>query len=111
MPIQKGLKPPKRTYTIDSATCENDSVYIIHANNKAYTVSPHAATRMVQRFIAEAMVIETLENGTVTEQAQGSDLYEHQLYDDILEAFIVVRIVVDEETRTIVTVIDDTEED
>jgi len=86
-------------------------VYIIHANNKAYTVSPHAAMRMVQRFIVEEMIIETLQNGTVIEQAQGNDLYEHQIYDDTLEAFIVVHVVVDEETRTIVTVIDDTEED
>ena len=96
---------------MDSAAYENDSVYIIHANNKAYTVSPHAAMRMVQRFIPEEMIIEALENGTVTEQAHGSDLYERQIYDDALEAVIVVRVVVDEETGTIVTVIDDTEED
>jgi hypothetical protein len=67
--------------------------------------------RMVQRFIPEEMVIETLKNGTVTEQVQGTDLYEHQIYDDTLEAIIIVRVVVDEESRTIVTVIDNTGED
>ena len=83
--------------------------YIIRANNKNYTVSVHAAKRMVQRFIPEEMVIETLENGTIMEQAHGTDLYEHSIFDPTLEDMIIVRVIVDETTRTIVSVIDDNE--
>jgi hypothetical protein len=85
--------------------------FIIRANNKDYTVSDHAARRMMQRYISETMMIETLENGTMTEQPHGADLYEHQIYDETLEAMVIVRVVVNEEARTIVSVIDSTEQD
>lgn len=82
--------------------------FIIRANNKDYLVSDHAAQRMLQRFITEEMIVETLENGTLIEQSQGTDLYEHQIYDDILESVIIVLVIVDEIAQIIVTVIDDT---
>lgn len=83
--------------------------FIIRANNKDYTVGDHAARRMIERFIPEEMVVETLENGTMTEQPHGTDLYECEIYDTTLEAVVIVRVVVDEETKIIVSVIDDTE--
>lgn len=85
--------------------------FIIHANNKDYMVSDHAAKRMRERFISEELIIETLENGTVFTQAHGIDLYEHEIYDIYLEAMIIVRVAVDEENRVIVSVIDDTDLD
>jgi hypothetical protein len=85
--------------------------FIIHANNKDYTVGIHAARRMRERFIPEDMVIETLESGTVVEQPHGTDLYERQIYDETLETSVIVRVIVDEKNRTIVSVIDDTEEE
>jgi uncharacterized protein DUF4258 len=80
--------------------------FILRANNKDYTVSDHAARRMLERFISEEIVIETLENGALIEQEQGNDAYEHQIYDETLEDIIIVRVVVDEENGQIVTVID-----
>jgi hypothetical protein len=82
--------------------------FIIRANNKDYIVSSHAAERMMQRFITEEMVIQTLENGTLTQQARGTDLYEHQIFDETLEEYVIVRVAVDEEAHLIVTVIDHT---
>jgi hypothetical protein len=83
--------------------------YTIRANNKDYTVSDHAARRMRERYIPEEMVVEALENGVWVAQPHHTDLYEHEIYDDILDTMIIVRVVVDEKTRTIVSVIDDTE--
>jgi len=85
--------------------------FLIRANNKDYTVGDHAARRMRERFILEEMVISTLENGAMTEQSHGTDLYEHQVYDEILEAIVIVRVVVDESNRIIVSVIDETDVD
>jgi hypothetical protein len=82
--------------------------YVLRANGKDYEVTAHAARRMVQRAIPEAMVIETVEQGTVTEQPHGTDLYEHQIYDTTLDEMVIVRVVVDEENRRIISVIDDT---
>jgi hypothetical protein len=84
-------------------------VYIIRANNKTYTVSPHAAMRMLQRYISEEMLVEALENGAIIEQEHGIDVYETRLFDEVLEQTVIVQVAVDEETETIVSVIDDTE--
>lgn len=85
--------------------------YIIKANNKDYVVSPHAAMRMLQRGIPESLVILTLENGTITEQSHGTDLFEYSVYDDTWEETITIQVVVDENNQIIVTVIDQTQED
>lgn len=85
--------------------------YIITANNKDYLVSPHAATRMLQRGISEALVILTLENGTITEQPHGTDLFEYSVYDEMWEETITIQVVVDENNQIIVTVINPTEEE
>ncbi|MBC8170067.1 MAG: DUF4258 domain-containing protein [Anaerolineae bacterium] len=85
--------------------------FIIRANHKDYTVTYHAAQRMLERYISEEMIIDTLENGELIEQAHGIDLYKLPIYEDILEAMVIVRIAVEETSRTIVSVIDDTGED
>jgi hypothetical protein len=85
--------------------------YTIHANQKDYEVTPHAANRMLERGITEEMVINTLENGEITEQEHGTDLYEYQSYDLEWDDIVIVRVVVDEEDQIIVTVIDVTDED
>ena len=64
--------------------------YIIRASNKDYIVSPHAAARMLQRGISEALVILTLENGTISEQPHGTDLFEYSVYDDTWEETITI---------------------
>lgn len=74
------------------------------ANRKTYTVSDHAAERMIQRFISEPMIVETLEHGAVIEQEHGIDLYEHQIDDG--DEWLIIQVAVDEEKRVIVTVID-----
>jgi len=56
--------------------------YTIVANNKTYTVDPHAAQRMLQRGISEEWVIETLESRAVTTQPNGRDCYELQKWVD-----------------------------
>ncbi|MDX2139256.1 MAG: DUF4258 domain-containing protein [Chloroflexota bacterium] len=80
--------------------------YIIHANNKDYIVTYHAAKRMFQRFIDEQLVIETLEQGDLIEQSHGTDLYEYAI--DIGDKVLILQVTVDEQERTIVSVIDDT---
>jgi len=65
---------------------------------------------MLERFISDELVIKTLENGHITEQPHGRDLYEHQIYDQILEIMVIVQVVVEEDVRIIVSVIDDTSE-
>lgn len=81
--------------------------YTIYANNKAYTVIDHAARRMLERFISEEMIIETLERGALIEQPHGTDLYEHQIYDEYAEDIRIIRVAVDEVTKEIKSVIDD----
>ena len=83
--------------------------FSIHVNKRNYTVSDHAAQRMLERFIPEELVIATLANGTITKQPHGTDQYEHQIYDEILEGIVIVRVIVNEKTRTIISVIDSTE--
>lgn len=83
--------------------------FIIQANNKAYTVTDHAALRMLQRYISEALVVQTLEKGSIMEQPHGTDLYEYETFDETLEAVIVIQVVVNEDEKTIVSVIDNTE--
>lgn len=83
--------------------------YVLRANNKDYTVSDHARHRMIERSIPEEMIIATLENGSLIEQPHGNDRYEYQLYDADLEDIILVQVIVDEASRTIVTVMDVTE--
>ena len=85
--------------------------YIIRASNKDYLVSPHAAARMLQRGITEAQIIQTLENGTITEQEHGTDLFEYSVYDEAWQETITLQVVVDENNQIIVTVIQTTEED
>ncbi len=85
--------------------------YVIRANNKSYEVLPHAARRMVQRYILEETVIAALEKGTVIEQPHGTDLYEYGYYDSDLEDVVIIRVVVDEFNLAIVSVIDDTDFD
>lgn len=63
---------------------------------------------MLERGIPEEWVVETLQNGSVRTQSHGRDRYEHQIYDDIIEAMILVTVVVDEADRIIITVIDET---
>ena len=82
--------------------------YEIRANNKIYTVDPHAAQRMLQRGISEAWVIETLEYGDVTTQANGRDRYELQKWDDAWEETVIIQVIVEEQKLLIVIVIDDT---
>ncbi|HEX2619703.1 MAG TPA: DUF4258 domain-containing protein [Phototrophicaceae bacterium] len=82
--------------------------FVIHASHKAYTVSYHAARRMMQRYISEDMVIATLENGALNHQPQGLDVYRYLIDDDLLETTVMVRVVVNESTRMIVSVIDET---
>jgi hypothetical protein len=82
--------------------------YTIIANNKVYTVDPHAAQRMLQRGISEAWVIETLEQGDVTTQPNGRDRYELQKWDDEWEETVIIQVIVEEQNLLIVTVIDDT---
>jgi hypothetical protein len=69
--------------------------YTIIANGKAYTVSLHAANRMLQRGITEVMVVATLENGTIRVQERDTDLYEYQWFDASLQDYIIVQVVVD----------------
>ena len=83
--------------------------YQITANNKEYTVSYHAAQRMLQRFISEEMMIITLEHGTLIEQTHGIDLYEYEYNDD--SEIRVIRVTVDEDARVIVTVIEESQTD
>lgn len=78
----------------------------LKANRKTYTVSDHAAERMVQRLITETMIIETLEQGAFVEQAHGIDLYEHQIDDG--DEWLIIQAAVDEENQVIVTIIDET---
>jgi len=85
--------------------------YIIRASNKDYIVSPHAAARMLQRGISEALVILTLENGTISEQPHGTDLFEYSVYDDTWEETITIQVIVDENDQIIVTVIGQTQEE
>ncbi|MCL4249081.1 MAG: DUF4258 domain-containing protein [Anaerolineae bacterium] len=83
--------------------------YILRANNKDYTVSYHALQRMIERSIPEEMIIAALENGSLIEQPHGNDRYEYQLYDEDLEDIVIVQVIVDEASQTIVTVMDVTE--
>jgi hypothetical protein len=83
-------------------------MYTITANNKTYTVDPHAAIRMIQRGIEESWVIETLENGTITEQANGRDSYEFQKWIEDWDETIIIQVIVEEDILLIVTVIDST---
>ncbi len=85
--------------------------YVIRANNKDYVVSTHAAARMLQRGISEAQILLTLENGTITEQPHGTDLYEYTFYDATWEETITIQVVADENNLIIVTVIVHTQED
>ena len=85
-------------------------MFIIYANNKAYTVSEHAVRRMVERDIPELWVVETLEEGAVSTQGHGIDLYEHQIEDAMYNQIIIVQVVVNEGQRIIISVIDDTEQ-
>lgn len=85
--------------------------YIIRAGNRDYLVSPHAASRMLQRGISEEWVILTLENGTITEQSHKTELFEYSFYDDLWEETITIQVVVDEHNQIIVTVIQSTEEE
>jgi len=85
--------------------------YIIRASNKDYIVSPHAASRMLQRGITEAQIILTLENGTITEQSHGNDLFEYSVYDEGWQETVIIQVVVDENNQIIVTVISQTTEE
>ncbi|MDQ7027514.1 MAG: DUF4258 domain-containing protein [Anaerolineae bacterium] len=82
--------------------------YTITANNKTYTVDPHAAQRMLQCGISEAWVIETLETGAMTTQANNRDRYELQKWDDEWEETVIIQVIVEEANLLVVTVIDDT---
>lgn len=84
--------------------------YMIKASNKEYLITQHAASRMLQRGISEAWVILTLENGTITEQPHGTDMFEYSIYDDRWAETIIIQVVVDENNRIIVTVISYTQE-
>jgi len=84
--------------------------FIILANQKNYTVTDHAALRMMQRGISEQMIINVLEHGSVTTQPHENDLYEHQIYVEEWGEMLIIQVVVDEDNREIRTVIDDTSE-
>ncbi len=84
-------------------------VYTLRANNQTYTIGDHAARRMRERFITEEMVIAALENGTITEQAHGVDLYEYPFFFEATEETIIVQVAVLIEKCFIKSVIDDTQ--
>jgi hypothetical protein len=86
-------------------------MYLIRIRNIEYEVSVHAAKRMLQRFISEEMVIETVEQGMLIDQPHGIDLYEHQLYDPEDQQMRIIRIAVNLNERTIVSVFDDEDTD
>ena len=85
-------------------------MYTITANNKTYIVLEHAARRMLQRDIKEEWVVETLENGDVTEQPNGRDSYELQKWIEDYQEWIIIQVIVNEDRLIIVSVIDDTED-
>ncbi|MDX1993610.1 MAG: DUF4258 domain-containing protein [bacterium] len=83
--------------------------FTIVANNKTYTIIDHAALRMLERDITEQMVIDVLENGMLTTQPHGRDVYEAEIVHPDLGETLVVQVVIDEAKRIILTVIDITE--
>lgn len=85
-------------------------MYTIEANNKVYTVLPHAAQRMIERAIDEAWVIETLEQGDMTEQGNGRYSYEFQKFVEDWQEIIIIQVITNEDELLIITIIDSTEE-
>jgi hypothetical protein len=63
---------------------------------------------MIQRGLDEEWVIDTMELGTLYQREDGRDVYEYQL--DLGEEIVIIKIVVVEEKRLIVSIIDDTHE-
>lgn len=83
-------------------------MYTIRANNKTYRVGDHAAYRMIQRNIQEEWLIETLEQGDMTSQANERDKYELQKWIDDWQEWLILQVIVKEDVLLIITVIDDT---
>ncbi len=79
--------------------------FTIRANHKTYAVTVHAARRMNKWDINEQEIVDTMESGSFTEQPHGNDLYEKE-FASTTAALKVVQVIVDEENRTIVSVID-----
>lgn len=65
---------------------------------------------MLQRGISETLVILTLENGTISEQPHGTDVYEYTFYESTWEETITVQVIVDENNLIIVTIFVDTQD-
>lgn len=84
-------------------------MYRIFANQTDYWVTSHAARRMLQRGITDEMVIDVLENGEMTSQPHGTDLYGKEVYDELSEEWLFIEVVVDEMNHIIVTVIDNSD--
>lgn len=79
-------------------------MYTIHANDKTCIVSLHAATRMRQRNISEAMRIEALEQSDLIEQPNNRDRYEYHRWDEDTECIVQIMVVIAEDILEIVTV-------
>ncbi|MBC7812377.1 MAG: DUF4258 domain-containing protein [Burkholderiales bacterium] len=82
--------------------------HIIRAHNIDYIVRVHALDNMRERFISDELVIKTLEEGELIEQAHGNDLCELHYFDDYFQEIVVIRVAVNEPQKAIITVIDDT---
>lgn len=75
----------------------------ITVNNKRYTVNDHALKRMLQRNLSEAMLVKTMEAGTMTYQEWNDrDVYEYDLESD--DESVTLKVIVDESNRVIVTI-------
>jgi hypothetical protein len=64
---------------------------------------------MLLRNISEQMLIDTIEQGTLTIQDHGTDLYEMEFDLEDEHIWLIIQVVVDEFERIIVSIIDDTE--
>ena len=82
--------------------------HIIRAHNIDYIVRIHALDNMRERYISDELVIRTLEEGELIDQAHGNDMYELQYFDNDFQEIVVIRVVVNERQWAIITVIDDT---
>ena len=75
--------------------------YTLAVNRKTYIVTDHTALRMLERYVTDAMIVDTIEQGDWSQQENGRDRYEREVILDGQMALLIV--IVDEQEQRIIT--------